>query len=186
MRPMVAVQSSQVHSRCWRHWNWAPLPIYIRQGELWTVFCRQSLPSSGAQSSKMSPPLQGIPNKKFNDSAFLQVGGYEFINSGGTDEHALKAAVAKGPVIVSVDSTGWFQYKGGLFEDCASSNGTHTNHAVLVTGYGTLRHRFWVLDYWIIKNSWGSDWGWRGYILLPRNHGSQCNIASWPLIPTPP
>ena len=111
----------------------------------------------------------------------VQVGGYQWV---GKDEQSLQAAVAKSPVVVGVDSKGWFQYKSGVFQDCASAGGTNTDHAVLVTGYGT--SDYWG-DYWTIKNSWGSDWAKQGgYIFLPRNKGSQCNIASWPLIPTPP
>lgn len=32
--------------------------------------------------------------------------------------------------------------------------------------------------YWLVKNSWGSGWGEKGYIRMQRNHSNMCSIAS--------
>jgi len=58
-----------------------------------------------------------------------------------------------------------------------SCTGKSVNHAVLIVGFGfdpDVR-----LQYWIVKNSWGSKWGESGYIRLA--YGSnQCGLKTVP------
>ncbi|KAJ8354617.1 hypothetical protein SKAU_G00221840 [Synaphobranchus kaupii] len=101
--------------------------------------------------------------------------GYKEIKEG--DEHALQVAVAKvGPVSVGIDASLYsFQlYKRGVYYD-ANCNKDDINHAVLAVGYGVTGKG---KKYWIIKNSWGEDWGNQGYIRMARNRNNFCGIAN--------
>ncbi|GMI91297.1 xylem bark cysteine peptidase 3 [Hibiscus trionum] len=105
------------------------------------------------------------------------------------NEKQLLQAVATQPVSVGIcGSERAFQlYSKGIFTGPCS---TSLDHAVLIVGYGSENG----LDYWIVKNSWGSRWGMNGYIHMIRNNGNSegvCGInmlASYPIktSPNPP
>lgn len=92
----------------------------------------------------------------------------------------LKEAVSFQPVSVAIEAdTRVFQfYKSGIIDsdDC----GTTLDHGVLVVGYGEDSGQ----KYWIVKNSWGSDWGESGYVRIARSESTDdagiCGIAMQP------
>ncbi|XP_010017509.1 PREDICTED: cathepsin K [Nestor notabilis] len=77
-----------------------------------------------------------------------------------------------------IDSEDAYPYIGpgwglGVYYD-ESCNAQNINHAVLAVGYGTQKGT----KHWIIKNSWGEEWGNKGYVLLARNMNNACGIAN--------
>jgi C1A family cysteine protease len=59
-------------------------------------------------------------------------------------------------------------YTGGIIND--ASCGTTIDHGVLAVGYGTDATSG--LDYYIVKNSWGADWGENGFVRIAIQDGS--------------
>jgi hypothetical protein len=95
-----------------------------------------------------------------------------------SNEAQLAAAVMQQPVSVALeaDKPAFQHYKSGVMADGAGC-GTKLDHGVLVVGLTE--------DAYIVKNSWGSTWGQKGYILLKRNYNKSsavgiCGIATQP------
>ncbi len=78
-------------------------------------------------------------------------------------DSAMMSALALQPVSVGIeaDQRAFQLYSSGVFTD---SCGTNIDHAVLLVGYG--HDDASNLDYYILKNSWGTSWGDQGYIYL--------------------
>lgn len=110
---------------------------------------------------------------KFNSASIgAKISNWTFIPK---DEDQMAAyLVQHGPLAVAVDATIWQFYVGSgvLTISC----GTSLDHGVLVVGYGTETDIFgYKINYWIIKNSWGADWGDSGYIYIEKDVG-ECGV----------
>ena len=98
-------------------------------------------------------------------------------------ELELMKAVNVNPVSVAIeaDQDIFQMYSSGVLTgECGRS----LDHAVLLIGYG--HDPATKLDYWLVKNSWGTSWGEDGYVRIQRGkntEGGQCGIllqASYP------
>jgi cathepsin F len=72
-------------------------------------------------------------------------------------------------------------YIGGV--SCPYICGRHLDHGVLLVGYGSAGYapiRFKEKPYWIIKNSWGENWGENGFYKICRGPHVQnkCGVDS--------
>jgi len=97
------------------------------------------------------------------------------------DPTAMKSALAQQPLSVSIQANQLcFQlYNGGVFTN--TKCGDSLDHATNVVGWGQENG----MDYWIMRNSWGSSWGEDGYMRLEIISGSGlCGIQSEPQYPS--
>tara|TARA_B100001094_G_scaffold250142_1_gene247613 strand:+ start:611 stop:1477 length:867 start_codon:yes stop_codon:yes gene_type:complete len=100
------------------------------------------------------------------------------------DEINLRKGVAQQPVSVAIQANkrSFQLYQSGIYNDYDC--GTELDHGVLVVGYGYDFESD--MKYWIIKNSWGANWGENGYIRIVRDIDDQrglCGVAMQPSIP---
>lgn len=98
------------------------------------------------------------------NSTYYAYGGDEMLKE-GIKEH--------GPLSICLYVTAkWRFYSSGVWyhNECSPNS----NHCVVIVGYGTENGN----DYWLMKNSWGANWGLDGYIKVARNkHPNYCGIT---------
>mmetsp|Transcript_17900 Transcript_17900/g.17885 ORF Transcript_17900/g.17885 Transcript_17900/m.17885 type:complete len:153 (+) Transcript_17900:741-1199(+) len=72
-----------------------------------------------------------------------------------------------GPVVgIMQVFTDFLVYGGGVYKPHIAATKIKGAHAVEVLGWGTDDNQ---QPYWIIKNSWGPEWGEQGYAKVARN-----------------
>ena len=159
------------------------------------VFFAKSLKGQSAHEVSY-PYLDDQPNlscpsglKNYNSGAFVSKAMPDY----RCTEEKLKRLVATygaavATIYASDRSLGNFDTT--VYSKCTSNE---TDHAILVVGYGT--DPVSKMDYWLIKNSWGTNWGKNGYLVLQRGVGmcgigtvcyaAQCSKTTGPLSDTP-
>jgi len=75
----------------------------------------------------------------------------------------------KAPMAISLAGSTLVTYKSGIMTACSDRD---LNHSVTLVGYGTQSGT----DYWILKNSWGQNWGESGYFKL--KFGVDCLVMA--------
>ena len=94
----------------------------------------------------------------------------------------LKAHLGNGPVSVPIeaDQLAFQLYKDGVL-DMKHCFHNMLNHVVLAVGYGSENG----LDYYIVKNSWGTSWGMQGYVKIAAQDSGPgaCGIQMEPVQP---
>ena len=101
-----------------------------------------------------SPTTPGICND--TDKVWAGIGTPVVYNT-TTIEQLKDLLYREGPVTVHMDASSPFgYYHSGLYSGCGTSTTiSQLNHLALLTGYTS--------NSWILKNSWGTDWGNNGY-----------------------
>jgi C1A family cysteine protease len=92
------------------------------------------------------------------------------------DPDQLKAAINMGPVSVAIQANqpAFQGYTGGII---TAECGTNLDHGVLAVGYGIDNG----VEFYLVKNSWGPDWGEAGYVRIGIEAGAGvCGIQSGP------
>jgi len=97
------------------------------------------------------------------------------------DETALSGTLAStGPLSICLDASAWQNYNGGVMSNlqCCRFLKCEMDHCVQLVGYNSTAST----PYWIVRNSWNTDWGVDGYIWLEMglNTCGLTNDVTWP------
>ena len=143
-------------------------------------------------------------NDALRNDTVAHLGGFQWVAMGAQYESFMRTVLVKnGPLSIAFNANGMDFYIHGIV-GCPEGIGTSTDdssyicggaisspdaqgftcdptsldHAVLIVGYG-VQHTTdqGDLEYWVIKNSWGTAWGEDGYYRLIRGVNA-CGVAN--------
>jgi len=90
----------------------------------------------------------------------VTITNWQYATSNSDETTMQSNLVSWGPLSICVDAEPWQDYTGGVMmaSDCSNS----LDHCVQLVGYDMTQST----PFWIVRNSWGLDWGENGYIRL--------------------
>nr|XP_010910124.1 cysteine proteinase 1 [Elaeis guineensis] len=147
-------------------------------GGLMTTAFEYLLKSGGLEREKDYPYTGTDRGRcKFDESKIVaSVKNFSVVSM---DEDQIAANLVKhGPLAVGINAVFMQTYIGGV--SCPYICGKHLDHGVLLVGYGSAGYapiRFKEKPYWIIKNSWGENWGEDGYYKICKGR-NVCGVDS--------
>jgi len=103
----------------------------------------------------------------------------------GSESDLMDAVATVGPIAATIDGShdSFRFYKSGIYyEPACKSDPAQELHSVLIVGYGVDADQN---SYWLVKNSWGAEWGNKGYIMMAKDRDNNCGIAdgaSYPVV----
>ncbi|KAF4663257.1 hypothetical protein FOL47_005831 [Perkinsus chesapeaki] len=116
----------------------------------------------------------------------IQIDGWVQLPANADEDTIKRALVNNGLLAISflvTDQTTF--YRSGVINDPQCKGVQDTDHAVNLVGYGTDPDSG--LDYWLLRNSWSTNWGDDGYFKIVRGE-RDCGISldvSYPIIRPP-
>lgn len=141
---------------------------------------------SASLDSESSYPYTGKKGSCHNAQGSPVTKTTDYVEVKANSPSALMTALQKGPVSVAVDATslGFQLYGSGIIKKTCNTN---LDHGVLLVGYGVQKSLLSKTPYWLVKNSWGSDWGEKGYVRILRdNVEGQPGLCGIQMAPTYP
>jgi len=108
------------------------------------------------------------------DKPVVNIKGYVNVTKG-----QLATALTTGPPSVCLCAETWQSYTGGVLKTCCDT----IDHCVQAVGIGGSAAG---APYWLVRNSWGTGWGVKGYIYLDAtvDSGNLCHIQEHVTHPT--
>jgi len=147
----------------------------------WTYWAFEYLMKVGGQELESSYPYKAVDGScKFSKTKVAaKIGNYSFATTPcengachNQDDLLRTQLNAIGPLSICVNAETWSDWTGPepmKGADCPGA-AEDLDHCVQLVGYN------WSKSYWIVRNSWNTNWGQAGYIFLQTGHNT-CGLG---------
>lgn len=129
--------------------------------------------TGGLEAEKSYPYTSGAGDTgvcKLNKNLIVaNYTGFEYATKTENETAMAVYLVNNAPLSICVDASTWQFYVGGIVKKLC---GRALDHCVQLTGYD----KTGATPYWIVRNSWNTDWGNKGYIYVEMGE-NECGIA---------
>ncbi|XP_068117866.1 cathepsin W-like [Hyperolius riggenbachi] len=151
-----------------------PCDAGCKGGYAWDAFI--TVMQESGLVTEQDYPYIGV-RKSCISSQFRKIGWITNFVMLPRDEEAMKSYISNnGTITACMNSTVLKHYQRNVIHPAIKNCKPGIDHMVLLVGYSKDKNK----PYWIAKNSWGTDWGERGYFRISRG-GNVCGIADYPL-----
>uniref|UniRef100_A0A6B2LA85 Uncharacterized protein n=1 Tax=Arcella intermedia TaxID=1963864 RepID=A0A6B2LA85_9EUKA len=130
---------------------------------------------AGGQDTEASYPYKAIDQACHFKAADVEakIASYKYATKTKNEAEMKDAVATVAPLSICVDAEPWQFYTSGVMTKAQC--GTSLDHCVQITAYDTAAKP----AYWKVRNSWGADWGEKGFIRLEYGTNT-CGVAEEP------
>jgi len=127
-----------------------------------TITAYEYVIKAGGQDTEASYPYKAVNQACHFKPADVEskITSYKYATTTNNEDEMKTATATVAPLSICVDAESWQFYSTGIMK--ASQCGRSLDHCVQITGYDTSS----ATPYWEVRNSWGTDWGEKGFIRL--------------------
>jgi C1A family cysteine protease len=119
--------------------------------------------AGGIETEKEYPYRGEDGNCKFEKSkVYAHITGYKYAAKKGEEAIMMEHVFSESPLSICVDAEKWQFYSHGVMTGPQCARRVSLDHCVQIIGYDHTHNP----PYWLVRNSWGTDWGEKGLIML--------------------
>jgi len=136
----------------------------------------QYIESAGGLETEAAYPYKGVDGSCAFNKADVEstISNFKYATTKG-DETTLKTNLATvSPLSICVDAANWQDYSSGVMGAWECCWFCQLDHCVQLVGYDTTAST----PFYIVRNSWASDWGEQGFIRLAMGDNA-CGLTDY-------